>query len=167
MRYTKTKKFEHQGRECVKLGTVEFYSDELREHVKAGKLWILTRECAYFVAGESCERGTFLYMKVPTRTKKNMIPHHFFSLTWEGVQNHIADDRKAWRVKFDSAVKAMEEEFNMRENTMVNTYLDGNTLWMESGEKNDNMVRSWYVDAELVPMERQDTARMFHPAYTE
>ena len=33
MRYTKTKKIEHQGRECVKVGTVELYADELCENV--------------------------------------------------------------------------------------------------------------------------------------
>lgn len=147
------------------MGTVELYADELREHIKAGKFWILTRECAYFIAGESCERGTFLYRKVQTRTKKNTLQHRFFSLTWESVQDFIADDLKAWRVNFDSEEKAREEEYNMRENTMVNTSLDGSTLWMESGEKNDNLVRAWYEDAKLVPMEKQDTDRIFHPNF--
>lgn len=162
MNYTKTKKFEHEGRECVKVGTVEFYADDLRALMRDGKYWILTRECAYFVAGESCERGTFLYRKVPTRTKKNTLSHRFFSLTWEGVKNYIADDRKAWRVNFDSEEKAREEEYNVRDNTMANTYLEGITLWIEAGEQNDKIVLDWFSDAELLPMEKQDTYRMFH-----
>ena len=166
MRYTKTKNFEHQGRECVKVGTVELYADELREHVNAGKFWILTRECAYIIAGESCERGTFLYKKVPTRTRTNTLPHRFFVLTWDGVKNYVADGWKAWRVRFDDQDKAVEEEYNMRENTMVNTCIEGSTVWMEPGEANDNIIREWFSDAELEPMEPEVTARMFHPVYT-
>lgn len=154
------------GFASVKLGTIEFRQQELRETIQAGKPWILTRECAYFVAGESCERGTFLYRKIPTVSKRNTLPHRFFLMSWEQVSAFIANDRKAWKVVFDNENAAAENEYNVRENTMVNTYLEGNTLWMDSSEVKDKFVKDWFWSAaELEPVEPERHKSMFHPMW--
>ena len=129
------------------------------------------RTCVYFVAGKATQkdengRTVYYYHKVATKDQRNTLPHRFFIMNEEEVKNYIADTHKAWRVTFEDEEHAAEIEYQMRENTLVNTYLEGRVLWLEAGEKNDTIVWDWFsTAAKLVTIDPLDVERMFHPVW--
>lgn len=82
------KNFTFEGKNAVKVGTVELYEDELVQAFRNGKYYILTRTCCYHILGKKAQadndgRTEYYYRKLETTGKENTLPHRFFILTLE------------------------------------------------------------------------------------
>lgn len=88
------KNFSFEGKNAVKVGTVELYEDEVIEMFKTGKLYILTRTCAYYILGKKAQadkdgRTEYYYRKLETKGNENTLPHSFFTLGYEEIQAYL------------------------------------------------------------------------------
>lgn len=89
------KNFTFEGKNAVKIGTVELYDGEiLREAFGKGKHYILTRTCAYYILGKKTQadkdgRTQYYYRKLETKGNENTLPHRFFMLTQEGIMPYL------------------------------------------------------------------------------
>lgn len=88
------KNFTFEGKNAVKIGTVELYEDEVIEMFKTRKLYILTRTCCYEILGKKTQadkdgRTEYYYRKLETKGKENTLPNRFFTLGYEGIQPYL------------------------------------------------------------------------------
>ena len=71
------------------------YESELLQKVfEEKKPFILVRECSYFVDGKRTQkdkngRTVYYYHKVQTKDKRNTLPHRYFMLNHEEIQNYM------------------------------------------------------------------------------
>lgn len=85
------KNFTFEGKNAVKIGTVELYEDEILLEVFGNfKHYILTRTCAYYILGKKAQAGKdgrieYYYKKIETKGNENTLPHRFFMMTQEGI----------------------------------------------------------------------------------
>ena len=71
---------------------------------------------------------------------------------------------KVWKIRFDSEAIALDEEYNVRDCTLLNSYVDGDTVYVEDGPSAETIMTDWYGDtAEIVYMDEERAMEMFHP----
>lgn len=88
------KNFTFEGKNAVKIGTVELYEDELVQARRNGKYYILTRTCCYYILGKKAQadndgRTEYYYRKLETTGKENTLPHRFFILGLEEISPYL------------------------------------------------------------------------------
>lgn len=73
---------------------------------------------------------------------------------------------KVWKVTFDSEAIALDEEFYIRDASMLNSYVDEVSVFVEDLPMAKLYMTSWYGDkAELVDVTDERAMEMFHPNY--